>query len=52
MRGLLTAEEIAWLDAYHALVRNELEPALDAETRKWLQAATAPIAIITSHSCI
>ncbi|HEY8267694.1 MAG TPA: aminopeptidase P family protein [Xanthobacteraceae bacterium] len=40
---LLTAKEIEWLDAYHALVRKELEPALDAETRKWLQAATAPL---------
>ena len=32
----LAADEIAWLNAYHARVRKELEPLLDAETRAWL----------------
>ena len=39
----LTADEIAWLNAYHARVRKELEPLLDAKTRAWLARATAPL---------
>jgi Xaa-Pro aminopeptidase len=42
-KRLLTRDEIAWLDSYHALVRRELGPGLDAATRKWLHAATAPL---------
>jgi Xaa-Pro aminopeptidase len=41
--ALLTSEEVAWLDAYHARVRDELAPLLDAPTREWLIAATAAI---------
>ncbi|MBI1384058.1 MAG: M24 family metallopeptidase [Rhizobiales bacterium] len=41
--ALLTAEERAWLDAYHARVRDTLCPHLDAETRTFLEQATAPI---------
>ena len=41
--ALLTDDEIAWLDAYHARVQNEIAPALDAETRAWLLDATAPL---------
>jgi Xaa-Pro aminopeptidase len=41
--GLLGAEEIAWLDAYHARVLKMLAPAVDSETRAWLEAATQPI---------
>jgi Xaa-Pro aminopeptidase len=37
---LLSRDEIAWLDAYHARVRKSLSPHLDAATRKWLAAAT------------
>jgi Xaa-Pro aminopeptidase len=40
----LTADEIAWLDAYHARVRAELSPLLDAETSAWLAQAAAPLA--------
>src|SRR5690242_9699474 len=40
----LTADEIAWLDAYHARVRDELSPLLDDATRGWLVRATAPLA--------
>jgi Xaa-Pro aminopeptidase len=42
--GLLSAEETAWLDAYHARVRAELTPALDSETADWLAEATRPLA--------
>ncbi|HEX4408230.1 MAG TPA: aminopeptidase P family protein [Xanthobacteraceae bacterium] len=41
--SLLTGEESAWLDAYHARVRETLAPLLDAPTREWLIAATAEI---------
>jgi Xaa-Pro aminopeptidase len=41
--SLLGADEIAWLDAYHARVRSELTPLLDADTRAWLARATAPL---------
>ena len=40
----MTAEEIAWLDAYHARVRKELSPLLDRDTRAWLARATKPLA--------
>lgn len=40
---LLTRAEIAWLDAYHALVRQELAPLLDADTAAWLRSATRPL---------
>jgi len=43
----LTADELAWLNAYHARVRKELGPLLDAKadtkTRQWLARATAPL---------
>jgi Xaa-Pro aminopeptidase len=41
--AMMTTEEIAWLDAYHARVRDSLAPLLDAQTRDWLIAATAPL---------
>lgn len=41
---LLTGEEIAWLDDYHARVRAALAPQLDEADLRWLEAATAPIA--------
>ncbi|HXW40110.1 MAG TPA: M24 family metallopeptidase, partial [Xanthobacteraceae bacterium] len=42
--ALLTVEEIAWVDAYHARVREALTPLVDAPTRQWLNAATAALA--------
>jgi Xaa-Pro aminopeptidase len=39
-RALLTAAEIAWLDAYHARVRQELAPLLDDRAGEWLREAT------------
>jgi Xaa-Pro aminopeptidase len=41
--ALLTADEIAWLDAYHARVLAEVAPALEPPTRSWLQAVCAPL---------
>jgi Xaa-Pro aminopeptidase len=40
---LLTGKETAWLDAYHARVRQTLTPLVDAETAAWLRRATRPI---------
>ncbi len=42
-KGLLSAAETAWLDAYHARVRAEIGPLLDEPTRAWLENATRPI---------
>src|SRR5712692_2897652 len=33
--SLLTGEETAWLDAYHARVRDTLAPLVEAQTRAW-----------------
>ncbi len=41
---LLDADEIAWLDAYHARVRKTLAPLVDAPTRRWLVQATRRLA--------
>ena len=40
---LLSAEELAWLDAYHARVREMIGPELGPADRAWLEAATAEI---------
>jgi Xaa-Pro aminopeptidase len=40
---MLTAEETAWLDRYHARVHETLAPLVDTETRGWLVAATRPL---------
>jgi Xaa-Pro aminopeptidase len=41
--AFMTRDEIAWLDAYHARVRETLSPGLDGETRTWLEEATRPV---------
>jgi Xaa-Pro aminopeptidase len=41
--AMLTADERAWLDAYHTRVRETLGPLLDTATRAWLLAATIPL---------
>lgn len=41
---LLDPGERAWIDAYHARVREVLSPDLDAGARDWLARATAPLA--------
>jgi Xaa-Pro aminopeptidase len=40
---LLDADEIAWLDAYHARVRETLTPLVEEATVRWLAEATRPI---------
>jgi Xaa-Pro aminopeptidase len=40
---MLTDDEAAWLDRYHARVAETLSPLLDSETRGWLAAATRPL---------
>ncbi|WP_374634886.1 aminopeptidase P family protein [Paracoccus sp. (in: a-proteobacteria)] len=40
---LLSAEEIAWLDAYHARVWDEIAPLVADQTRDWLFLATRPL---------
>ncbi|MFD2206358.1 aminopeptidase P family protein [Kiloniella antarctica] len=41
--SIMSASEIKWLNDYHAWVREELTPLLDAEHQAWLQAATKSI---------
>jgi Xaa-Pro aminopeptidase len=43
MREMLTPDEAAWLNAYHARVFDELAPLCDEPTRAWLSAATREI---------
>ena len=40
---LLSTEEIAWINAYHQEIFMRLKDHLDAETKAWLEAATAPL---------
>lgn len=42
-KGLLTADEIAWVDGYHAQVRAVLAPRLAGEDLAWLERETAPL---------
>ncbi|MBA4767751.1 MAG: aminopeptidase P family protein [Porphyrobacter sp.] len=42
-KSLLTAEEIAWVDAYHAQVRALLLPRLTGEDLAWLERETQPL---------
>ena len=35
--SLMTADEIAWVNDYHAKVREALSPALDSDSRAWLE---------------
>jgi Xaa-Pro aminopeptidase len=41
--ALLTADEADWVDAYHRTVFDKLAETADAETRRWLEAATAAL---------
>lgn len=42
-KALLTAEEIAWVDAYHAQVRALLSPRLSGEDLAWVERETLPL---------
>ena len=39
-RKLMDADEVKWLDSYHARVRKILAPLVDTTTRRWLAGAT------------
>ena len=41
--GLMTAEERAWLNAYHAACHDKIAPRLSEAARIWLAGATAPL---------
>ncbi len=42
-KALLRADEIAWLNEYHALVRERLAPLVDGAARDWLMQRTEPV---------
>jgi Xaa-Pro aminopeptidase len=42
-RELLRADEVAWLDAYHALVRERLSPLVSGAALAWLTQRTEPL---------
>jgi len=42
-RGLLREDEVAWLNAYHATVRERLAPRVQGDALAWLRARTEPI---------
>jgi Xaa-Pro aminopeptidase len=41
---LLSADELAWLNAYHARVLEKIGPELEGDDLAWLKAKCAPIA--------
>ncbi|MBT9489341.1 MAG: aminopeptidase P family protein [Rubrivivax sp.] len=41
--SLLRADEVAWLNAYHATVRERLAPRVSGDALQWLQTRTEPI---------
>ncbi|MFN3659513.1 MAG: aminopeptidase P family protein [Pseudolabrys sp.] len=41
---MLTGKERNWLDSYHARVHETISPLVEAETQRWLEAATRPLA--------
>ncbi len=42
-KALLNADEVAWVDAYHARVREVLAPRLSGEDLAWLERETEPL---------
>jgi Xaa-Pro aminopeptidase len=40
----MSADEVRWLNDYHARIRREVRPHLDEATKVWLDAATEPLA--------
>lgn len=41
--GLMSRDEVAWVDEYHRIVLDKLVPDLDAVTQQWVTAACAPL---------
>jgi Xaa-Pro aminopeptidase len=39
----ISKQELRWLNAYHARVRQEIRPLVDEATKMWLDAATEPL---------
>jgi Xaa-Pro aminopeptidase len=42
--GMLSATDVAWLNGYHAVVRERLLPLVDGEAKDWLVKRTEPFA--------
>lgn len=42
IKSMLTTDEKAWIDSYHALVFEKLAPHLDGDDYAWLEKATKP----------
>jgi Xaa-Pro aminopeptidase len=43
IKQMLSADELDWLDAYHAEVAEKIGPRLSSSAQNWLMAATAPL---------
>jgi Xaa-Pro aminopeptidase len=43
--NMLSADELSWLNEYHAKVRHAVRPHVDEATKLWLDAATAPLSL-------
>ncbi|MEZ5962134.1 MAG: aminopeptidase P family protein [Hyphomonadaceae bacterium] len=43
VKSLLSKEEVAWVNAYHARVWEKIGPQLGGEAKTWLEAATKPL---------
>jgi len=46
--SIMTAEEIDWLNGYHARVRSTISPLVDDKSAAWLERATQPLSSATS----
>ena len=43
VKDMMTRDELAWLNAYHAEVREKVGPRLGKDAQMWLDAASAPL---------
>jgi Xaa-Pro aminopeptidase len=43
--NMLSADELSWLNEYHARVRHEVRPHVDEAIKVWLDRATAPLSL-------
>ncbi len=43
--NMLSADELSWLNDYHAKVRHAVRPHVDEATKVWLDGATAPLSL-------
>jgi Xaa-Pro aminopeptidase len=43
--NMLSADELSWLNDYHARVRHEVRPHVDEANKAWLDAATEPLSL-------